>query len=705
MRDDKNEQIISLIIRNLGCASCAVKMEDGIRQLPGVLRADINFAAGRLNLELDKGMDQDRIIAQVDAVVHEVEDTACVLADQAGRNRVWQPIPWGRVYRLLAGVALFALAWLPEPGTVWRIGLFTTAWLVFGHDVLISAARNLRKKRIFDENFLMSIATLGALAIGEYPEAVAVMLFYQVGQLLQSLAVDRSRRSIRALMDLRPEQVTWMADGELITTDPQDLVPGDRMLVRPGERVALDCLVVEGETSLNTAALTGESMPRPVGPGDEVLAGCINGSGLLTLEIIRPFGESAVSRILAMVEEASARKAEAEQFITRFAKVYTPFMVGFALLLAIVPPIAGFGPFSEWVYRALVLLVISCPCALVISVPLGYFAGLGAASARGILVKGGAYLEKLAQISAVVFDKTGTLTEGRFTVTSIEPVAGWSEQDVLRLAALAESHSSHPIADSLARACREKGIILSETADSIHYQDMPGRGVSAVIGGKRVLVGNIRLMQDQQVDVPKTKMADEALSMSVLYCAVDGRHAARFWLSDQIKAGVSDFIADLSLAGVKKTALLSGDRLQAVRLVADQAGVSDYTAELLPEQKVAALEKIISEQGSEGSVVYVGDGINDAPVLARADVGIALGAGSDAAIESADVVVIGDDLNKITQAITIARRTSLIIRQNITMALGFKAIVMILAVAGLAGIWLAVFADVGVTLQIGRAHV
>lgn len=691
-------QYMTLVIQNLGCASCAINIEERVRNLPDVRSADLDFATGRLRLVLDGDKDPDAVIADIRELAQDVEAGTVVQSDRAGPVRDQKPVPWRRIGRLATGLALFALAFLTDDGSAFSITVFIAAWLVLGYDVLISAARNLQKKRVFDENFLMSVATLGALIIGEYPEAVAVMLFYQIGELLQSLAVDRSRRSIRALIDLRPDQVTRLLAGEPILAEPQSLAPGDQILVRPGERVALDARVLAGQSSLDTAALTGESLPRPVGPGDEVLAGTINGSGLLTLEVTRVFGESAVSRILTMVEDAATRKAEAEQFITRFARIYTPVVVGLAVMLALGPPILGFGTFSEWLYRALVLLVISCPCALVLSVPLGYFAGLGAASTQGILLKGGAFLEKLTRISAVVFDKTGTLTEGRFTLTAIQADDGWTESAVLRLAVLAESHSSHPIAESLIRASRERGIDTADPSQMRDYQDWPGRGVSATIEDRHILLGNDRLMREHGVNFPKSFQSEECEAASDLHLAVDGGHAARFCLDDRIKAGAADFVAGLLRSGVRKTALLSGDRLSAVRRIAALAGVSDYRAELLPDQKVAALEAIIAEQGREGSIVYIGDGINDAPVLARADVGIALGAGSDAAIESADIVVMGDDLGKITQAIGIARRTNRIIRQNIMMALLFKAVIMILAVTGLAGIWHAVFADVGVAL-------
>ena len=704
--ENKQIQILHLTISNLSCASCAAKMEASIRKLPSVVAVNIDFATSRLRISINDDTDRQQLIAQVDSIIHSIEQDACVLDNQIQRSGWHQSIPWPRVIRLAAGLPVFALAWLVQEMNWLSLALFVAAWLIFGYDVLIKAILKLIRRQWFDENFLMSAATVGALAIGEYPEAVAVMLFYQIGEICQQLAVDHSRRSIKALLDIRPEQA-WLVTGNgANVVDPRTISVGDHILVRPGERIPLDGRIIAGESALDTAALTGESLPKAVNPGDEALSGCINGSGLLTLEVIRPFDESAVSRILTLVEEASTRKASAEQFITRFAAVYTPIMVGLAILIAVLPPIFLGEPFSGWIARALILLVISCPCALVLSVPLGYFAGLGAASARGILVKGGTYLEKLAAIKTIVLDKTGTLTEGRFTVTDVIPEGDWDKEEILHLAALAESHSSHPIAESILKAWQELGHELPEPDEVKDYQDKPGRGLYLTAGGKKILLGNERLLSDYQVILP-TDHDDGVHEGTVLHLAVaddtsgnDSRFtlAGRVFLADQLKSGAAGFIDSLKQQGVTRFALLSGDREPAVKRIARQIGITDVYAEMLPEQKVAALESIISEQAGKGSVVYVGDGINDAPVLALADVGIALGAGSDAAIESADIVILGDDLAKIPAAIRLAKRTGRIIRQNVTLALGLKALVLILAVVGAASIWQAVFADVGVAV-------
>ena len=634
---------------------------------------------------------------------------ACVLDDQPARQSWHQSIPWPRVIRLAAGLPVFAMAWLIQDGRLFSAApswtsliLFIITWLVFGYDVLIEAIMKLIRRQWFDENFLMSAATIGALAIGEYPEAVAVMLFYQIGEICQQLAVDHSRRSIRALLDIRPEQAWLLNSQGAVAADPRSIKIGDRIIVRPGERIPLDGRIIEGESALDTAALTGESLPRPVEPGDEALAGCINGSGLLTLQVVRPFEESAVSRILHLVEEASSRKATAEQFITRFAAVYTPIMVGLALLIALLPPLILAEPFSGWIARALILLVISCPCALVLSVPLSYFAGLGAASARGILVKGGTYLEKLATVKTAVFDKTGTLTEGHFTVSAVETSQSWNKQEVLRLAALAESHSSHPIADSIIRAWQEQGLGDIDPSSIDDYQDLPGRGVKMTLGQQKVLLGNERLMNEYGVVLHRDSNSilhdGTVLYLAVASSADEFQLAGMVHLADRLKSNAAASIDRLKELGVSRLALLSGDRRAAVQNVASQTGIGEIFAEMMPGQKVAMLESIFDSQTEPGSIIYVGDGINDAPVLARADVGIALGAGSDAAIESADIVILGDDLAKLPDAIRLAKRTSRIIRQNIALALGLKVLVLILAIVGAAGIWQAVFADVGVAI-------
>ncbi len=710
MGGEHQNKDIRLNISNLGCASCAVKMEIEIGKIPGVVAASIDFGASRLHLTSDGKRPESQLLADVDLAIHAIEKDACILKGVPLKPGIWQSLPKLKLVRFGFGLLPFLGALILPLDQPLRIALFVVSWLILGYDVLIAAFGNLRRRQLFDENFLMSIATLGALLIGEYPEAAAVMLFYQIGEILQQMAVDHSRRSIQALIDIRPDQAALLADdGTTTIVSPAEVIVGQRLLVRPGERVPLDAKVIDGQSSLDTAALTGESLPRSVEAGDEILAGCVNGSGLLTVEVIRPFADSALSRILEMVETASSRKAPAEQFITQFAAVYTPIMVGLAALIAIVPPLVLGQPLIDWLARALILLVISCPCALVLSVPVGYFAGLGSASSQGILVKGGNYLEKLAQVDTIAMDKTGTLTEGRFAVTRIVPAAGFDQAAVLEMAALAESYSSHPIADSILRAWREQGRDLPDTGPVKSYQDYAGLGLEVQTADRLILVGNERLMATNQVELPgQDRPAEETGDEltedlgrhegTTLYLAVNGEYAGEIWLSDLLKPEARRVVEHLRQSGVSHLALYSGDRWPAVRRIARQTGIEQAYAEMLPEDKVEALEALIASQGQRGSVVFVGDGINDAPVLARADVGIALGAGSDAAIESADIVIQADDLDKVATAIGIARRTRRIVRQNIALALGLKLIVLVLAVFGLAGIWQAVFADVGVAV-------
>ena len=588
---------------------------------------------------------------------------------------------------IAAGVILIVLALISPQGWL-AFALYMIPYLLIGFDVLLKAARNICNGQVFDENFLMSLATVGALATGEYAEAVFVMLFYQVGELFQSYAVDRSRRSIAKMMEIRPDYAHVERDGKLIKVDPEELCVGDEIVVQPGERVPLDGKVLEGESLLDTAALTGESMPRAIRPGEHVLSGCINQTGVLRVEVEKEFEDSTVSKILELVENAGSKKAKAEHFITKFARWYTPAVVILALLLALIPPIFV-GGWADWLRRALIFLVISCPCALVISVPLSFFGGIGGASKQGILVKGGNYLEVLAKIKTVVMDKTGTLTEGRFSVQQISSV-DVSQEVLLEWAALAESYSTHPIAICLREAWNGEKSTQKRVAQVEEYS---GKGVKAEIDGKKVYVGNLSLMEQLGISVP-----DKTLQGTAVYVAVDGQYQGCITVADTVKASAVQAIHSLKKLGVQRVVMLTGDRADIAQNVARTVGVDDYFAQLLPGDKVLRVEQLI-ESSQAGSTAFVGDGINDAPVLSRADVGIAMGAiGSDAAIEAADVVLMDDDLRKLPQAIKIARKTLRIVQQNIIFALGVKGIVLVMGAFDVVTMWEAVFADVGVSV-------
>lgn len=591
--------------------------------------------------------------------------------------------------RLVAAAVLFAAA-LPLPLTgLARLAVFLLPYAVVGWDVLWRAVRNIAHGQVFDENFLMALATIGALATGEYPEAVFVMLFYQVGELFQSYAVDQSRKSITALMDIRPDYANMEVDGQLQQVDPEDVAVGDTIVIKPGERIPLDGVVLEGSTTVDTAALTGESLPREAGPGDDVISGCVNLSGLLRVQVTRPFEESTVSKILDLVENASGRKAKAEHFITKFARYYTPIVVLAAVVLAFLPPLFTSIQWVESIHRALNFLVVSCPCALVISVPLSFFGGIGGASRDGILVKGGNYLEVLARTEIVVFDKTGTLTQGVFNVTAIHP-DDCSEGQLLELAALAESWSDHPISRSLKEAYGKE----LDSARVSEAEELSGRGVRAVVDGHTVCAGNDKLMEDIGVSWHPCHRVG-----TTVHVAADGVYLGHIVISDQVKPDAKEAIAALKAQGVRKTVMLTGDAREVGEDVAGRLGLDEVHTQLLPAGKVEQVETLLKQVSSKGALAFVGDGINDAPVLSRADVGIAMGGlGSDAAIEAADIVLMDDKPSKIAHAIAIARRTLAIVRQNIVFALAVKLLVLVLSAAGWASMWAAVFADVGVSV-------
>ena len=578
-------------------------------------------------------------------------------------------------------------SWMDEfPGGFF---LYLVPYLLIGYDCIWKAARNIRNGQVFDENFLMMVATFGAFGVGEYSEALAVMLFYQVGELFQSYAVNRSRKSISDLMDICPEYANIEVDGVLKQVDPDDVEPGDLIVIKAGERIPLDGIVAEGESMIDTAALTGESVPRRAAAGDEVISGCVNGSGTLKVKVTKGFEDSTVAKILELVENASSKKAKLENFITRFARYYTPVVTVAAAVLAVVPPLMLGGGWADWIQRACIFLVISCPCALVISVPLGFFGGIGAASRIGVLVKGSNFLEAVAEMTTIVFDKTGTLTKGEFKVTEVIP-QGISGEELLRTAAFAEGYSTHPIARSIQEAYG-KPLDLTKVSDA---EEQPGHGICANVEGHSVLAGNGKLMQQMQIPFTECRRGG-----TVVYVAVDGRFAGAIVISDTIKEGAKEAIRDMKQVGVKQCVMLTGDRKEAAEEAAGELGIDQVHAELLPADKVEKVEALLKEQPPKERLAFVGDGINDAPVLTRADIGIAMGSmGSDAAIEAADVVLMDDDVRKIAAVVRISRKTLGIVKQNIVFALGVKALVLLLGAFGMANMWEAVFADVGVSV-------
>ncbi|MBV6625154.1 MAG: cadmium-translocating P-type ATPase [Rivularia sp. (in: Bacteria)] len=569
--------------------------------------------------------------------------------------------------------------------------VFIPAYLISGWSVLTTAGRNILRGKIFDENFLMTIATLGAIAIHEIPEAVAVMLFFQVGELFQDFSVSRSRRSIKSLLEVRPDSANLKVNGEIIQVSPESVQVGDVIIVKPGEKIPLDGEISEGASQVDTSALTGESVPRTVKPGETVLAGMINKSGVLTVRVTKLFEESSISKILHLVENASSKKAATEKFITRFARYYTPVVVFLSLAVAILPPLFIPGETSsQWVYRALVLLVISCPCGLVISIPLGYFGGVGGAAKRGILVKGSTFLDTLTEVETVVFDKTGTLTQGVFKVTQIVPKNGFSEAELLTLAAKVESQSNHPVAKSILSAF-DKSVDTSDVED---YREIPGHGIQARVGNKIAIAGNDRLLHRENIEHDVCSVEG-----TVVHLAVDGVYAGRIIIADELKDDAVEAIRNLKSVGVGQIVMLTGDNQAVAQSIAQQLNLDDFEAELLPEDKVEAIERYLSKAAKNKKVVFVGDGINDAPVIARADVGMAMGAlGSDAAIETADVVLMTDAPSKVAEAIQVGKKTHKIVWQNIILAMGVKGLFIVLGIFGVATLWEAVFADVGVAL-------
>ncbi|MCX7843599.1 MAG: heavy metal translocating P-type ATPase [Clostridia bacterium] len=687
-----------LLLEGLNCSSCSLKIEEKVRKIEGVRSASLDFVSKKMSIELLKKEDGSRIVEEASRIAKSVESGIKVVDSNgmAGENKNQEMqafISKSDIVRLFSGAFLLAAALLAGLNSTVQLVLYASAYVILGGEVLLSALRNIAKGRVFDENFLMSIATIGAFVIGEYPEGVSVMLFYQIGEMFQDMAVNRSRKSIKSLLDIRPDYANLKAGEEIRRVMPYEVKVGERVVVKPGERIPLDGRIVEGKSMVDTSALTGESLPREVEPGSEVLAGFINSNGLLVVEVEKNFSESTVSRILELVQNAAGRKAPAENFITRFARYYTPAVVAAAALTAILPPLLVQGQlFSEWLYRALIFLVISCPCALVVSIPLSFFGGIGGASRKGILIKGSNYLDALNNIDTVVFDKTGTLTKGVFSVAAVKPKEGMSKQELLEFAAAAESYSNHPVAVSILKAYGGK----FESNSVRYYNEIIGHGVAAKYGAREILAGNKKLMEKENIVIDESPQDSGG---SVVHIAVDKQYAGYILISDELKEDSRKTVQVLKSVGVRKTVMLTGDGRPSAEKAAAEAGVDEVYAGLLPHEKVDKLEMFEKEKKGNGKLVFVGDGINDAPVLARADIGIAMGGlGSDAAIETADIVLMTDEPSKLVEAIRIARKTRNIVWQNILFALGVKVIVLALGAGGIATMWEAVFADVGVAL-------
>ena len=701
---EKTEPAVTKVylLKGLDCPNCSAKIEKEVGELDGVTSSTVNLMNQTLTVQAGTSVAAS-LLDTVTTIVHshepdvevsekQLEATAPVKKDE--KAAVYNDEDKKRTIRLAVGAVVYAIgmaltvfAKLP---TLAELAFLIVAYVILGWDVVWQAVKNITRGQVFDEHFLMSVSTIGAFAIGEYPEAVAVMLFYQVGEFFQSLAVKRSRKSISDLMDICPDSATVKRNGVLQVVSPESVAVGEIIVVKPGEKIPLDGIVVDGESMLDTKALTGESVPRSIRKGDEALSGCINQSGLLTLKVTKSFGESTVSKITDLVENASARKAPTENFITTFARYYTPVVVGMAAVLAIIPPLALGGGWSEWLRRGFVFLIVSCPCALVISIPLTFFGGIGAASKRGVLVKGSNYLEALNKVSVVVFDKTGTLTKGVFEVANIIPAAGYQKEQVLEYAAQAESYSNHPIAKSIL-ATYGKPIDQKQFSD---FEEISGHGISVMVQGKKVLAGNSKLMESEKIAYAACDAAG-----TKFYVAADGSYVGCILIADEVKPDSKCAIAELKKIGVEKTVMLTGDDERIGKSVADELGLDAYYAQLLPDQKVEKLEMLDKQKRQGSKLAFVGDGINDAPVLARADVGIAMGGlGSDAAIEAADVVLMTDEPSKLVEAIDVAKATKRIVMQNIVIALGIKSVFLVLGALGMAGMWEAVFGDVGVTI-------
>ncbi|ABK60854.1 heavy metal translocating P-type ATPase [Clostridium novyi] len=697
MSDNAKKEII---LEGLCCANCAAKIERSVNKLEDVDNASLDFISKKLTIEAKDSEKLDVVLNKAIKIVNDIEPDVKVLLNYNHKihghahshdHSHGQETSKTDFIKFGFGTVIFIIAMVFKFSFKIELALFLMSYILIGGEVVLRALQNISRGQVFDENFLMVIATIGAFAIKEFPEGVAVMLFYQIGEFFQDKAVERSRGSISDLMNIRPDYANIKIGENIKKVSPEEVKINDIIVVKPGEKIPLDGVIVDGKSMLDTSALTGESVPREVEAGSEVLGGFLNKNGLITIKVTKEFTESTVSKILDLVQNASSKKASTENFITKFARFYTPVVVITAVMLAIIPPLViQDAEFSKWLYRALIFLVVSCPCALVVSIPLSFFGGIGAASRNGVLVKGGNYLEALNSVETVIFDKTGTLTKGVFNVTEVCPLNGVTKEELLEYAAYAESYSNHPIAISILNYYN-KPINKEEIQD---YNEIFGHGISIRFKGKQVFAGNNKLMDKANIKYNKVKAAG-----TIIYVAVDKQYKGYILISDEVKEDSNKTIKALKNIGVKNTVMLTGDNKEVGETVASALGVDEVCTELLPNDKVEKLENIYHNKSSNGKIIFVGDGINDAPVLARADIGIAMGGlGSDAAIEAADVVIMTDEPSKIVTAIKIAKRTRRIVLENIIFALGVKLVVLILGATGIANMWEAVFADVGVAL-------
>ncbi len=687
---------IELELNGLNCSNCANKIQKLTNEIDGVASANLDLVTKKLKINLGENGVSEIIIKKAIGIINKLEPDVVVVDKSKGvkhdhddDHHHHENITKVKLFRIVVSIILFATPFLLKLEGTPRLLVYLTSYFIVGYDVIIRALKNIARGSAFDENFLMTLATVGAFVIGEYPEGVAVMLFYQVGELFQGMAVNYSRRSISSLLDIRPDYANLERNNEIVIVDPEDVHIGDYIIIKPGEKVPLDGVVIEGNSTLDTSNITGESVPRSISIGDNIISGVVNNHGLLKVEVTKEFGESTIVKILDLVENASSKKAPTENFITKFARYYTPAVVFIALGIGVIPTLLG-GDFREWAYKAFVFLVISCPCALVISIPLGFFGGIGGASKAGILVKGGNYLEALNDVDTIVFDKTGTITKGVFKVTEIISYGDYTKEEVLEFAAYGESFSNHPIGKSILKAYNKdiNKDFISE------YSEVSGKGIMVEIDNIPMIMGNKNFLEEHNIIVNEI----ESIGTTV-YIGRESSHIGTIVVSDELKENIKEDISFLRELGIKDIIMLSGDNSHIAKLVGDKAGIDKIYGDLLPVDKVTLFEEIIDNKKSNKKTIFVGDGVNDAPVLARADIGIAMGGlGSDAAIEASDIVIMTDEIGKIGTAIKIARKTKKIVTQNIILAIGLKILILILGLYGLATMWQAVFADVGVSI-------